>query len=88
LCLQVSRNERLPAIQQQKAKTGCGTLLNLSADSAEFRFTAVVAPPERSLFSAYDNACKLLDDMEQTREVVPEDEVERVDSEILAADLS
>lgn len=48
----------------------------------------VAPPPERELFSAYDNACKLLDDMEQTREVVPEDEVERVDGEILAADLS
>lgn len=73
---------------EQKANTWCGTLLNLSANGADFRFTAVVAPPpDKALYSAYDNACNLISDMKQTRDVVPEAEIDRVESKILAVDL-
>lgn len=71
----------------RKANQWCGTLHNLATDGEEFQFTGVVAPPpRRDLFSAYDNALKLIDDMAQTRNIIERDKVEKLDRE-LAADL-
>jgi hypothetical protein len=72
---------------ERKANRWCGTLHNLSTDGEDFEFTGVVAPPpQRDLFGAFDNALKLIGDMEQTRDLIRNNELEKLDRE-LAADL-
>ncbi len=73
---------------KKKADQWCGTLFNLADNGEDFRFTGVVAPPpERDLFDVFDQACRLIGDMEQTRDLIEEEHIERLDAE-LAADLS
>ena len=68
---------------ERKANQWCGLLTNLAADGHDFQFTGVVAPPpKKELYGAYDNACALVDDMEQTRSLVEEDDLNELDREI------
>lgn len=73
---------------QKKANRWCGTLHNLAENGEDFEFTGVVAPPPKEeLFDAFDNACKLVDDMDQTRDLIEENHLEQLERE-LEADLA
>lgn len=67
----------------EKANTWSGRMLNLSRGTVEFQLTAVVALPQRGdLQAAYEQARVILSEAPCVRQVVPEQEMDRVLADI------